>query len=225
MILCIETSGEICSIALKYANNLICEQYDQVNAHSAVLFPMIENLFIKNNLHASQLNAVALSCGPGSYTGLRIGSAAAKSICLAMQIPLISISTLDLHAQVMQHTSPKFELYIPMIDARRMEVYMSVYNQNLDKVVNEVPHILSDETPSFWRNQKALIGGSGAAKAFELLQNQCTDLEYLENVKPNACHMIPMAEEKFQQSQFVDIANFEPVYLKPFYTTAKLNHA
>ncbi len=221
MILCIETSGEICSIALAASHDQVFYlENRELNAHSKFLLPMIDSIFAENQLPKHSLNAIALSAGPGSYTGLRIGSAAAKSICMAYDIPLISISTLEILATAMHNTEHKSEYLVPLLDARRMEVYTAVFDSNAKHISMDMPHILSENTALLWNNMTAALAGSGADKTHQYLNKLGIETELLVGLYPNANNMVTLALEKFDQQDFTNLLNFQPYYLKPFYTTA-----
>lgn len=221
MILCIETSGEICSVALAESTKQFYFLESQVpNAHSAVLLPFIDRLFTEHQISKQSLSAIALSSGPGSYTGLRIGSAAAKSICLALNIPLITISSLEILAQKMKARSANAECLVPLFDARRMEVYAAVFDVNANRISADMPIVLSKDTAALWNHKKVLLAGSGAAKTHLFLKEIGEDAELLGDFFPDAPSMLTLAFEHFENKYFTDIVNFEPAYLKPFYTTA-----
>lgn len=223
MILCIETSGPICSIALlQHATVLVEDKIEEANAHSKWLMPMIAKLFATHNLKQSDLQAVALSAGPGSYTGLRIGSAAAKGICMSLNIPLITVSTLEIIAYTMHLSHPGYDYYVPMLDARRMEVYTAVFNRNLQRISADIPHIIDEQTPLLWENGNAIIGGDGALKTATFLQNNAP-VAHAPAVFPFASKMTHFVSEKFEKQHFTPIHEFEPSYLKPFFTTAQIS--
>lgn len=221
MILCIETSGELCSLALVENESLVYfAQIEEPNAHSKVLMPLIDKLLKDHLFNPKHLSAVALSAGPGSYTGLRIGSAAAKSICMALFIPLITISTLEILAIAMKNENPNSELYIPLLDARRMEVYMAVFDKKLNRKTEDIPHVLSEESLHFFEPKDICLGGSGAAKTVDFLNERNIHLSTTKS-QANAKSMVKKAIQLFNDKQFTDLVNFEPAYLKPFYTNAK----
>ncbi|MCO6495357.1 MAG: tRNA (adenosine(37)-N6)-threonylcarbamoyltransferase complex dimerization subunit type 1 TsaB [Bacteroidetes bacterium] len=222
MILCIETSGEICSVAL--ADNIYSVFYlenKEANAHSKVLLPMIDKILTENNISRTELKAIALSSGPGSYTGLRIGSAAAKSICMALTIPLIAIDTLEILAFKMKNNAHNADFLIPLLDARRMEVYTAVFDSNAKRISEDQPHILSFQTPDLWNHKNVVLAGSGANKTFHFLKEIGVNTEIIENCYPDAQSMVHIAFDRFEQKKFDNLINFEPAYLKPFYTNAK----
>jgi len=147
LILCIETTSKTCSVALSENGNCIAlkEQTDEQFTHAENLSTFIEELLKNNQKEFSDLDALCLSGGPGSYTGLRIGAATAKGICYGSNIPLIALNTLDIMSHSMQKENPDFDCYCPLVDARRMEVFTCVHDQELNQQMDSGPMIL-DET-------------------------------------------------------------------------------
>jgi len=222
-ILSIETSTEVCSVSLSENGKVIDCREDLIGMnHSKLLTVFIQELLLVNNLKASDLDAVAVSEGPGSYTGLRIGVSVAKGICFAVNKPLIAVSSLEAMAKSVLTRSSKQQinieendLLVPMIDARRMEVYRTVFTSKLE-VVKKVDAVIIDET-SFQEelNQsKIFYFGNGAEKCRNVLNHP--NAIYVEGIITSANHMVELAFEKFQQKDFVDVAYFEPFYLKDF---------
>jgi tRNA threonylcarbamoyladenosine biosynthesis protein TsaB len=209
-ILCIETSGNFCSVALLKNNQTNSLQDEKVFAHAEVLASLIQTLMEQTQTAYSELNAIAVSEGPGSYTGLRIGVSTAKGLCVSLNIPLIAISSLLVIAKAAQSVV-KSDFYWAMIDARRMEVYQGLFDQDLN-LVNEIsPTILSEETfqlPEFIKLENVVLCGDGARKASEILK--------LENCSAviHAKFMTAIAEKKFIENDFGDLASYEPFYLK-----------
>jgi tRNA threonylcarbamoyladenosine biosynthesis protein TsaB len=225
MIVCIETSGERASLAIRVGTEIFVKESEGKNQHAEALFPLLDDLLKEAKVPKNQLSAIALSVGPGSYTGLRIGSAAAKSICTALNIPLIGISSLELLAIALQEKaqlpSSGETLFVPMIDARRLEVYLSIYDQELNLKLPETAHILSEQTPALWQYHPVCIGGSGASKCYDFLKSHLLNISIIHGLTPHALNMVRKAEALYLSGSFVDIVNFEPSYLKPFYTTAQ----
>lgn len=223
-ILCIETSGPICSVAI-FQDYDVCVDHmnsDSVFEHAAVLTVLIEKILQENELSPADLDAIALSAGPGSYTGLRIGTSVAKGLCYALDIPLIAISTLKLlaYGYLSEGNITNDCLVCPAIDARRNEVYTAIYNTSLRPVLKPQPLIV--EAGSFRENlDKNPIHfiGSGSKKIEEIVQHKnvvSVDKEYL-----SAKYLGNLALSKFDQNDFETIAYFDPFYLKEFHTTAK----
>jgi tRNA threonylcarbamoyladenosine biosynthesis protein TsaB len=218
-LLCIESSTSICSVALANEGQLMgLEETEDKNAHSARLTVLIEKLLKDNNLKMSQLDAVAMSRGPGSYTGLRIGASVAKGLCYGLNIPLIAVSTLQAMAlqaaRILQISPQEDVVFIPMIDARRVEVYSAVYNfrgEELREVRAEI--ITADLFEDI--HSRIVICGDGAAKCRQLFEN---DLRFIimERLLASAAWLVPLAWENFVKGKFENTAYFEPYYLKDF---------
>ncbi len=217
-LLLIDTTTDLCSVAISENGALLAvENAAESNNHAAALTLLISNILSKNNLEISQFSAVVISSGPGSYTGLRIGTATAKGLCFSANLPLISVSTLQALADTAAQKIPD-ALYLPMIDARRMEVYTALYNKELAAVCEIAPLIVESgsltkmlEKNHFEPCHKTVICGNGAVKCAELFtENNAVFLDL-------ACHasnMIRLATAKFLCKEFEDIAYFEPFYLK-----------
>lgn len=223
-ILCIETATEICSVALSENNKLLAFSDSQTaNSHASQLHVLVENVLTKSGVKLQQLDAIAVSKGPGSYTGLRVGVSAAKGYCYALNIPLISINTLQSLAQqvVLKSELDKSNskiLLCPMLDARRMEVYCGLYDFSLHEI--EVTQaIVVDENfqNSKFTDFKVLLFGNGSEKCKLIIQNP--NAIFIDEIKCNAKSMIELAANKFQKKEFEDVAYFEPFYLKDFVGT------
>lgn len=169
----------------------------------------------------SDLDAVAVSMGPGSYTGLRIGVSSAKGICYGNNIPLISIPTLESMAL---NQKQKGDILIPMLDARRMEVYAKIFDGNLKELRKTEAEIIDENSyAEFLEKGKVLFFGDGAPKCKDVIKNE--NALFIDGVFPSAREMGPLAEEKFRNSDFEDAAYFEPFYLKDFIATKSLKRA
>ena len=216
-ILNIETSTNVCSVAISHNNEIIWnkESYEGP-AHSTLLGIFVNESFHFLKENNIQLDAVAISKGPGSYTGLRIGVSMAKGICFAQEIPLIAIDTLQIIAMAAQMAGAKTELLCPMIDARRMEVYCETFDKNLNAITPISAEII-DENSFKDINKSIAFFGNGAAKVSTTIQNP--NAIFLENIHPLAKNMMTFAEKAFNEKQFEDVAYFEPFYLKEFITT------
>jgi tRNA threonylcarbamoyladenosine biosynthesis protein TsaB len=220
-ILCIDASVQTASVALADGDQLldakICEQQRE---HAAFIQPAIEQILQELHLKPTQLNAVAVTAGPGSYTGLRVGMASAKGLCYALQIPLITLGTLDVMAQTAkQQLTDASYLLCPMIDARRMEVFTAVYNEELNTVKEPHALILDENSFTEFEQQQICFFGNGAAK----WQTICKlpHAKFIE-VKWNGASMIQIAFEKFKTHQFTSLAYAAPFYLKDFHNTSKV---
>ena len=213
LILNIETATKNCSVALAENGKTIALEEIALESfsHAEKLHVFIENVLTKANKFPKNLNAIAVSCGPGSYTGLRIGVSAAKGLCFALDLPLIAIDTLTVLAQQLMVSEGKI---IPMIDARRMEVFLAVYNDKLEKIRKTQAEII-DETYLAKENDIFHLIGDGAIK----FENILTDKKfrfYPEILYPSATNMGFLSFEKFSKNEFEDLAYFEPFYLKDF---------
>lgn len=221
MILCLETATPVCSVALNSACcTLAMRETEGQNAHSEKITNFIREVMEEAKIDYPQLDAVAVSQGPGSYTGLRIGVSTAKGICYAADLPLMAIDTLEAMAYGMKdklgsQIGPG-DLLIPMIDARRMEVYASVFDANLNKI-NDTAALVIDENSfeDLRKDHRLWLFGDGAPKLSKLFENQ-PNIHIIDGFKPSAAYMKVLAERALQQQQFVDVAYFEPFYLKDF---------
>ena len=221
MILCLETATPVCSVALNSACcTLAMRETEGQNAHSEKITNFIREVMEEAKIDYPQLDAVAVSQGPGSYTGLRIGVSTAKGICYAADLPLMAIDTLEAMAYGMKdklgsQIGPD-DLLIPMIDARRMEVYASVFDANLNKITDTAALVIDENSFEDLRKDHRLwLFGDGAPKLSKLFENQ-PNIHIIDGFKPSAAYMKVLAERALQQQQFVDVAYFEPFYLKDF---------
>jgi tRNA threonylcarbamoyladenosine biosynthesis protein TsaB len=218
MILQIETATTSCSLAL--ANKGIVLAFKEINArniHAEVITVYIDELMAQTNRNYSDIEAIAVSCGPGSYTGLRIGVSTAKGLCFALDKPLIAVPTLAAMAQgVVQYNSVDDVLLCPMIDARRMEVYTAIYN-NVGDVIKPVAAEIIDEQSfnDILAQSTVLFFGDGADKCREALGHN-PNAEFLADFENSATHLTQIAADKFAKAEFEDVAYFEPYYLKDF---------
>ena len=213
--LLLETATEICSVGL-WENNTSLVELQAANPyeHTSTLTPLIQQALAKVGWSIDQLDAVAISAGPGSYTALRVGAATAKGICFAGGLPLIAIDTLESLAGAMKaqngHQEPG--LYLPVIDARRMEVYGAIYDQDLNMLEESAAFIVTaDKLKAAQGDGPLYLGGNGAEKCRELLISS----QKIVVVQCAARHLGPLAERAFAQQNFADLAYFSPNYLKP----------
>ncbi len=226
LILQIDTSTTICSVALsENGETLAVIDLDEPNAHAAKLTILIAEILKQTNRSMQDLSAVAVSMGPGSYTGLRIGVSTAKGLCYALDIPLIAINTLEalFLGYKEQFGLNEQEAYLPMLDARRMEVYTAVYDHNAALVKATSAEIIDvDYFNELLSNYNRVhLFGSGADK-FEDLFSSTDRVDILRSFQVSAAFLSQLAFDKFQKKQFEDVAYFEPFYLKDFVvTTAK----
>ncbi len=220
LILGIETATEVCSVALSKDGRCLAERNNfEGNTHAAQLHVMVEKLLQETGYTLKNLDAIAVSKGPGSYTGLRVGVSAAKGYAFALQIPLIAISSLDglCEQAVKQITEPK-ALLVPMIDARRMEVYTCVSNMELKEIDPVSAKIIDQETfKSLLGSNQMYFFGNGAEKCKPIIQHE--NANFLPNIVCLASGMMPLVEIAFQNKTFENLAYFEPFYLKDFVST------
>jgi len=218
-ILNLETATKNCSVALaKNGKTIACKEIATQNfSHAEKLHVFIEEILSENNIQFSDLNAIAVSQGPGSYTGLRIGVSSAKGFCFALNIPLIAIDTLQLLAK---QITIENGIILPMIDARRMEVFSAIYDKNHIQIRTTQAEII-DETSYQEILEKIHLVGDGIEKFKNTLTNE-KFIFHDDIVFPSAKEMSEISFEKFQKSDFVDVAYFEPFYLKDFLLNRKL---
>ncbi|MBP2832491.1 tRNA (adenosine(37)-N6)-threonylcarbamoyltransferase complex dimerization subunit type 1 TsaB [Aquimarina sp. U1-2] len=218
-ILCIETSTTNCSVALTNDEDVIAieEDISKQYSHAEQLHVFINKVINDATIGLKDISAVAISKGPGSYTGLRIGVSAAKGLCYALDIPLISVPTLQsLSLQV--QLEDKDALIVPMLDARRMEVYAGVYSYLHEEVREIRAEVLTEHSFSeYVASRKVYFLGNGADKFSTLLQHQ--NAIFLKNKFPSARDMAKLSFLKFRQADFEDVGYFEPFYLKDFITS------
>jgi len=227
LILNIESSTTLCSVSLgKEGKVLDAKEVNEGYSHAEKLAPFVDELLSRNALQAADLDAVAVSMGPGSYTGLRIGVSLAKGLCFGLSKPLIAVPTLQLmclHPAVYeQQTAFDNPLLCPMLDARRMEVYTAVYDTNLEPVAEVQAKVL--DAGSFAGLLKAgavLFFGPGAGKFETVVQSP--NAHFIEGVWPSARQMAFLAEALYSDQAFRDVAYFEPFYLKEFVSTKPKN--
>ena len=224
-ILCLETSTEVCSVALSIDGIIREEQEDKSGKnHALLLTRFVEEVMKTAGKSFGNLDAIAVSGGPGSYTGLRIGVSTAKGLCYASSLPLIAIPSLEAmayhvirHFKGLGHPVDQM-LYCPMIDARRMEVYTAIYEENMHNIRNIQADIIDHLSfTDLLQHQKILFFGNGADKCKASIQHP--NALFLDNITTSAAHMAEPAEVAFQASAFVDVAYYEPYYLKDFVAT------
>jgi tRNA threonylcarbamoyladenosine biosynthesis protein TsaB len=224
LILSLETSSAICSVALHRLEDGALVGQSELRlekSHSSHLSVLVSQL-LENTQHTLQdVAAVAVSDGPGSYTGLRIGAAAAKGLCFALDVPLVAVNTLQaLARQVAAVTArPETVLFCPMLDARRMEVYAALYTHSGEEVLAPTPLVLDSDTLSEQlAHHHLLCFGNGAAK-FQALVTDSPNVNFLAGIQPSAVAVGELATEAYRRQEFRDVAYYEPFYLKEVYTT------
>lgn len=222
-ILHIETATDICSVAISSSKELLdARQSTSRNSHAEVLTTLIQQSLETVALKATDLDAIAVSSGPGSYTGLRIGLSTAKGLCYALGLPLIGIPTLDAlaRAAIAVHEDAD-AYYLPMIDARRMEVYTAVYSASMEPVEPVQSHIFSESSFEHLLSagRSLVLLGNGALKSHGLLSDKA--VTYLD-ITCDAPHLVAPATLRYEQRLFDDVAYFAPTYHKsPNITVSK----
>lgn len=217
-ILLIETATKVCSVGLAQGNKIIALREDKSMqySHSSLLTSFIDEVLKEAAIGFNDLDAVAVSMGPGSYTGLRIGVSVAKGLCYALDIPLIAINTLQsLAATAVQPGFVKADFYVPMIDARRMEVYNAVYNKSIKEIRETAAEIIDENAFSnFLEKGKVAFFGDGAPKCKDVINHP--NAMFYDDIYPGVNGLMNFALEKFIRKEFEDLAYFEPFYLKDF---------
>jgi tRNA threonylcarbamoyladenosine biosynthesis protein TsaB len=217
VILNLETSTTVCSVNVTRGTEVLAaKEIDEGYSHAENLHLFIAGILQEAGLQPGDLDAVALSSGPGSYTGLRIGSSTTKGLCLALDIPLISLGTLEVMAHALQSLHPGATHFCPMLDAGRMEVYTAVID-NKGKTEMPVQPMILDETAAEQLRPFAnmVFGGPGVKKALVLLET-LPGARFEERLAPSARHMVIPALEAYRSEKFRGIPDFEPFYLKNF---------
>lgn len=218
-ILCIETSGKFCSVALVKDGLAEFSREDETEMnHARAIGPFVDECVKEARRREWKIDAVAVSMGPGSYTGLRIGLSMAKGLCFALGVPLIGVSTLKLIAVKGMFRSIDWqgdEILVPMIDARRMEVYTAAYDFKLDALIEPTPLILSENCySSLPEGRKVYFMGDGSEKAKEILKSE--NYFWLDGINPKASDMTALAEKALRDGVFIDTAYSVPEYLKEY---------
>ena len=216
-ILCIETSTTNCSIALSVNGSVavLIEDNSKQFSHAERLHSFIEQVLVEAKMSKSSLDAIAVSKGPGSYTGLRIGVSSAKGLCFALDVPLISISTLE---SLALQVKPKKGVIVPMLDARRMEVYSAVFSSEGNQIRETQAEILDENSyAQYLQEGPVLFLGSGVEKFESICQHK--NASFFSDKLPSASQMAALAEAKYKISDIENVAYFEPYYLKDFLAT------
>ena len=223
-ILHIETSTTVCSVALSIAGSVVFERTSfEGPSHAALLGVFVEEAISFSNSERCKPEAVALSSGPGSYTGLRIGTSMAKGLCMGWDVPLIAVPTLQLMAwKAIRQYGKEDCLYCAMLDARRMEVYSAIYDATLSTVRETGADIITpDSYRAFLDRGPVCFFGNGAAKCRSVITS--ANAVFLDAIHPLATDMVSLAEQAFHAKKFENTAYFEPFYLKEFMATTPKN--
>lgn len=221
IILNIDTATETASVCMADGENILAVKFNSdAKQHASFLQPAVAEICKEAKPELKQIDAVAVSNGPGSYTGLRVGLSSAKGICYALKKPLILINTLQVIAEANKFSSEKFDLIAPMIDARRMEVFTAVFDTSLQTVMEPAAMILTAESfENLLQKQRILFCGGGAEKWRSVSQHPNAIFQFIQH---NAGHLNVLAQKAFNQRQFADLAYAEPFYVKAFFDTHKL---
>ena len=215
-LLCIETSTKSCSVALSSGAEILAQlnSLEDSYTHAENLHQFIQSCLEKASLSPKDLDAIVVSKGPGSYTGLRIGVSAAKGLAYALDIPIVSLDSLEITASTCQANHPDYGYYIPMLDARRMEVYLAVYNHFLQRMGPIEAVVIDADFQRELPDQRIAFCGDGAEKCRSLLEKK--GWEFVPNIIPDAAQMVAPALEKLKNEEVENTAYFEPFYLKEF---------
>lgn len=221
MILCLETATPVCSVALNNGTaTLALRECKGQNAHSEKITIFIDEILKEAGIQYHQLDAIAVSKGPGSYTGLRIGVSTAKGICYAADRPLMAVDTLHAMATGMRdklgtQLQPS-DLLVPMIDARRMEVYCAVFDVSLNTVKGTEALVVDEQSfGDLLKDHRIWLFGDGAPKLKDLFKDT-PQIQIVDDFAPSAAYMAALSDQALKASDFVDVAYFEPYYLKDF---------
>lgn len=223
VLLSIETATEVCSCALSRNGEIVMnKENDARQSHAASLGVFADEImqFVrKKDLH---IDAIAVSSGPGSYTGLRIGVSEAKGLAYGLNVPLIAIPTPKIMAAIVKDRVEKSTLLCPMIDARRMEIYATFFDTSLNTIRKTSADIVDENSyRDLLDKQKVAFFGNGAEKCKSVIQHP--HALFIPDIKPRASAMALLAENAFNEQNFVNIAYFEPFYLKEFVATVPKN--
>lgn len=227
--LCIDTATSVCSVVLTHDDSVLSiKESTEEKAHASRLGVFIKQVLDEAAISVTQLDAVAVSKGPGSYTGLRIGVSTAKGLCYRTDIPLIAVETLQIMSNGMCRDAletfttdfyPDSALFCPMIDARRMEVYTALFDINNQRIKETTAMIVNENSfDSFLEKLQVVFAGDGAEKCRSLLRHQNT--LFLDNFNHSALYMINIVQQAYHERNFENLAYFEPYYLKDFIVTS-----
>lgn len=228
IILNIETSTEVCSVSISFdgivSKDFLKIHFPEENAgqkleHSKLLAKFIDEILNNNPLNVKiKPDAIAISSGPGSYTGLRIGTSLAKGYCFAANIPIIAVDTMKIIVEMAKtKINFDFDYLLPMIDARRMEVYTAIFDNEFNKTTDTFSKIIDKNSFTEFSDKKIVLSGNGIYKIKSFFDNN--KYNFLDNIYPSAEYMGMLSEKSFNKSDFVDIVYFEPHYLKDFIAT------
>ncbi len=224
LILSIETSTTVCSVAIHESQKLIAViEIHQEYSHASKLATLVDEVARLAGIKLHQLNAVAVSSGPGSYTGLRIGTSLAKGLCYALEVPLVAVNALMLLAYKISSTNTSNSFLCPMIDARRMEVYCQVFDFNLVEKEFITAKVIDEHSFENYLDIKPVIFfGSGAEKSSQVIIHD--NARFLSSISPSAIQLGEIAFRKYEKKQVEDLISFVPLYLKEFFVKKSLEN-
>jgi tRNA threonylcarbamoyladenosine biosynthesis protein TsaB len=226
LILSIESSDKVCSVAISNDYELLSTfEITEDRSHATMLTVLINKTLNEKDIKITKLNAVAVSMGPGSYTGLRIGVSVAKGICYALKIPLIAVNTLQLlclglvGSGILRKIEEKSDLLLcPLIDARRMEVYRAFFNSSCEQIGEIKAEIIHENSfTDKLKSHQIIFFGSGSEKCKNLIKDN--NAIFADSIRPNASYMVSFAYDSYLQNKFENPMYFEPFYLKDFVAT------
>jgi tRNA threonylcarbamoyladenosine biosynthesis protein TsaB len=219
-ILSLETSTTVCSVALHENGSLLAvAEVHLEHSHGSKLAQLIDAVVKFSGFGMADITAVAVSSGPGSYTGLRIGTSTAKGICFSLNVPLIAVDTLAILSEQVNRTNIERSLLCPMIDARRMEVFTALYTGDVKEIKPPVALVLNENSfEEELKSNSICFFGNGSVKFLNLCKNPNA---VFKTIVSGAADMIMLSEKKFNARDFADLAYSEPLYLKEFYTPPK----
>lgn len=214
LILNIDTAVQSASVCLAEGETVLATSISASEKETASwLHVAVKEMMEKNKINLQQLEAVAISAGPGSYTGLRVGMAAAKGLCYALSIPFITVNTLQMMAASVE--SPSTDFLCPMIDARRMEVFTALYNNSLQEIMPSTPLIIDETSFIHWLKKNTItFFGNGSTKAASVVTHSNA---VFTTITTTAANMVVLASKKYEQREFSDLAYTEPFYGKDFH--------
>lgn len=221
LILNIETSTQVCSVSISLNGDIVAfKESNDEKSHAKLLTIFIDQLLKEQSYSIENFDAIAISKGPGSYTGLRIGVSTAKGLCYAKDIPLIAINTLQSMANgiIQQGNYSDKDIIVPMIDARRMEVYSAFFNQKSEFIRDVKAEIIDENSyQEVLQKNRMIFFGDGSEKIKSVIKHE--NAVFIEDMNPSSRYMSTLSEEAFNKKKFENVAYFEPFYLKDFIAT------
>lgn len=208
----IDTCSEAAAICISRNGRLLHSALSNTRNHASFIHPAINNLLLETEISYSDLAAISVTEGPGSYTGLRIGMASAKGLAFALNIPLVAVNSLLLIAMASK-TGEKKVLYCPMIEARRMEVFMALYDENFNTLITPTNMILNENSLSEYLDHRIVFCGSGCIKFAEMFNGSA----FFSYNSETMSHFCDISFNKFIAGEIIDLIKKEPLYIKPFY--------